>query len=114
MTNQGQTPANRTPGTDPADHIEILYEGKRVEARHLVPLAEAADFLGVSRWTVRRMIAAEKLTGYWVGDQLRVHKQELATSVRKVKPSEVMTPADRRRKQFEDSWDAHAQDKAAK
>ena len=95
MTNQEQTPANRTPGTGQADHIEMAYEAKRAEVRHLVPLAEAAEFLGVSRWTVRRMIAAGKLTGYQVGDQLRVHKLELSTSVRKVPATEVMTPAER-------------------
>lgn len=109
MASTGQTPTN--PTTDPADHVSLVYENKRAELRHLVPLAEAADFLGVSRWTVRRMIAAGGLTGYRVGSHLRVHKQDLSSRVRKVKPSEVMAPEDRRKDEFLRGMEAASQDR---
>ena len=102
MTNQGQGPTNRTPG---ADHIDRAYQAKRAEVRDLVPLAEAAEFLGVSRWTVRRMIASEELTGYRVGGQLRVHKLELTTAVKKIRPEEVLTADQKRKAVFERGMD---------
>lgn len=110
MTANGQGPTNRAAGTDPADHIDKVYEARRAELRHLVPLAEAAEFLGVSRWTVRRMIADKKLTGYRVAGQLRVHKLELTTAVRKVEPAEAMTPEDRRKDRFLRGMEAASKD----
>lgn len=110
MTTQGQSRTNQAPE---ADHIDLAYESKRAEMRYLVPIAEAAEFLGVSRWTVRRMIAAEELTGYRVGGQLRVHKLDLTTAVKKIRPEEVHTTDQKRKAVFERGMEQAQQRKTA-
>ena len=96
MANTPQNPANRAPSSA----LDALYEKTREDRRAWVSLAEAADFLGVSRWTVRRMIAAGELTAWRVGSQLKVHKAQLIATPKQVRPEEVMTPKERRKDQF--------------
>lgn len=110
MGSTPQTPAKRTP----LSALDELYEKTREERRAWVSLADAAEFLGVSRWTVRRMIAAGELDAQRVGNQLKVHKARLITTPKQVRPEDVAPPADRRRMQFEKGWNEHQRSKAAK
>lgn len=53
--------------------------------RHPISIAEAADYLGVSTKTIRRYIAAGRLTGYRTGPRLlRVDKTELDALLRPI------------------------------
>ena len=59
----------------PQDHLK----------RHLAPIAEAADYIGANPRTIRRYIAAGRLTGYRVGPRLiRVDLDELEAIVRPI------------------------------
>ncbi len=49
----------------------------------LVNLTEAASLIGVSRWTIRRMIAHRQLTAYQVGLRTKVSAAEVRASVRR-------------------------------
>lgn len=110
MANTPQNPANRAP----LSALDTLYEKTREERRAWVSLAEAAEFLGVSRWTVRRMIASGELDAQRVGSQLKVHKARLITTPKQVRPEDVMPPKERRRVQFEAGMARAEQDRAAK
>jgi excisionase family DNA binding protein len=53
--------------------------------RHLAPIAEAADYIGANPRTIRRYIAAGRLTGYRVGPRLiRVDLDELEALLRPI------------------------------
>jgi len=53
--------------------------------RRIAPIADAADYLGTSERTIRRYIAAGRLTGYRVGPRLiRVDLNELDTLLRQI------------------------------
>lgn len=49
----------------------------------LVNLTEAASLIGVSRWTIRRMIANHQLAPYQVGLRTKVSAAEVRASVRR-------------------------------
>lgn len=110
MANTPQTPAKRTP----LSALDELYEKTREERRAWVSIADAAEFLGVSRWTVRRMIADGALDAQRIGSQLKVHKARLITTPKQVRPEDVMPPAERQKAKFLRGWDEHAADAAAK
>jgi excisionase family DNA binding protein len=59
----------------PQDHLK----------RRLAPIAEAADYIGANPRTIRRYIAAGRLTGYRVGPRLiRVDLVELEAMLRPI------------------------------
>lgn len=58
---------------------------KSVPRRHHVSIAEAAEYLGVSPKTIRRYIAAGRLTGYRTGPRLiRVDRNDLDAMLRRI------------------------------
>lgn len=52
--------------------------------RELVSIPDVADHLGISPCTVRRLIAAGKITGYRVGHAVRVDLNELDANLQAI------------------------------
>jgi excisionase family DNA binding protein len=52
----------------------------------LISTKAAGTLLGVSPWTIRRMVDAGRLHGYRVGRLVRVSRSEVLASVRPIEP----------------------------
>ncbi len=58
---------------------------RRLESRHLVSIPHAARYVGVADKTIRRWIAAGRITGYRAGPKLiRVDLDELDAMLRPI------------------------------
>ena len=54
---------------------------------------EAADYLGISHWTLRKLVKVDQVTAYRVGRQLRFKREDLDTYLESVRIGKAPSPA---------------------